>query len=152
MERVQAMIARGADVAERRLEVGCIVERKSLADRQGGHVGGDDIHRTNSVPSAGICQPAFSAILRSEEPCSSAGFELLICRNTFLSISRPARLSIAPLFPDIAICPMLCPVLVPRPATTISSSRQTVPSKNRSGAPARRVFSASETWAQAAMK
>ena len=54
--------------------------------------------------------------------------------------------------PDIEMWPMPLPVLVPRPATTSSSSRQTVPSKNSSGAPARRDFSSSVTSAQAAMK
>ena len=80
------------------------VERHVLADGVGRHgTGGCDVQSTISVPSAGICHPARSAILRAAEPRNSAGFELLICRNIFLSISRPARLSIAPRSPDIAI-------------------------------------------------
>src|SRR5262249_40757131 len=110
VERMQAVIAGGADVAQRCLEFRGIIERHALADRIGAYLG-DDVHNSISVPSAGICQPAFSAILRSAEPCSSAGLELLICRNTRLSIATSARLSIAPLCPDIEICPMPWPVL-----------------------------------------
>src|SRR5207253_1953146 len=43
-----------------------------------------------------ICQPARSTISRSGESCSSAGLELLICRNIFRPMSSPARLWIAP--------------------------------------------------------
>src|SRR5262249_27929097 len=107
MERMQAVIACRADPAQRRFELARIVEGNPLADRIGGHgVRGHDVHSTISVPSAGICQPARSAILRSCELFSSAGFELLICRNTFLSISRLASVSMAPRSPDIAICPI----------------------------------------------
>ena len=75
-----------------------------LADRQRGHFRlGHDIHSVISVPSAGICQPACSTVFRSSEPASRAGLELLICRNSFRPISRPARLSIAPCSPDIEI-------------------------------------------------
>src|SRR6516225_1337940 len=151
MKRVQAVIARRADMAQCSLELGGVVEWRGLADRIGGHGGGgDDVHSTISVPSAGICQPARSSWLRSAEAESSAGFELLICRNIFLSISRPASCSMAPLFPDIAICPMACPVLLARPDAINSSSRQTVPSKNTSAAPARRALRSSVTSAQAA--
>src|SRR5262245_30831931 len=153
MERMQTVIAGGADVAQRGLQVLGGIEGHALADRIGGHGSeGRGVHSTISVPSAGICQPACSSALRSAEPIRSAGLELLICRNIFLSISRPARLSMAPDLPDIEICPMPCPVLVDRPWAIISSSRHTVPSKNRSGAPARRNFSSSVTSAQAAMK
>jgi hypothetical protein len=58
----------------------------------------------------------------------------------------------APSSPDMATCPMLLPVLWPRPALIISSSRQTVPSKNTSAAPSISALSASVTSAQAAMK
>src|SRR5690349_19341019 len=104
-------------MAQRRLELGGIVERHALADRIGRHGAlGNHVHSTISVPSEGICQPALSASLRSFEPASSAGLELLICRNIFLSIARSASAAIAPSVPDIEICPMLCPVLAPRPA------------------------------------
>src|SRR6202023_769163 len=101
MEGMQAVIAGGADVAQRRFEFRRIVERDAFANRIGAYrilvhrSLGDDVHSTISVPSAGICQPAPSAILRSAEPCSSAGLELLICRNIRLSIATSARLSIA---------------------------------------------------------
>src|SRR4029077_340493 len=112
VKRMQAVIARFADMAQRGFELAGIVERRALADRIRRHgVWYCDVQSTISVPSAGICQPAPSAIFRSAEPRSSAGFELLICRNIFLSISRPARLCMAPLSPDIAIWPMACPVL-----------------------------------------
>src|ERR1700759_185104 len=62
MERMQAVIARGADLAQRRLELGGAVERYALADRARRHSGcGHYIHSTISVPSAPICQPAPSA-------------------------------------------------------------------------------------------
>src|SRR5215510_12767932 len=115
MKRMQAVIARRADMAQRRFEFLGIIEPDVLADRKRGHVSQRrGVHSTISVPSAGICQPACSAALRSGEEGRSAGFELLICRNIFLSISRPASRAIAPWSPDIAICPMLLPVLLPR--------------------------------------
>ena len=49
------------------LEFPGVVERHALADRIGAHVL-RDVHSSISVPSAGICQPACSAILRSTEP------------------------------------------------------------------------------------
>src|SRR6185503_2943686 len=157
VERMQIVIARCTDVAQHRFEVIGVVERDALADRQGGHLRshiplGHDIHSVISVPSAGICQPACSTAFRSSEPASRAGLELLICRNSFRPISRPARLSIAPCSPDIEICPIPCPVLVPSPWTINSSSRHTVPSKNTSAAPARRDLRSSVTSAQAARK
>ena len=45
----------------------------------------------------------------------------------------------------MAICPMPCPVLLPRPAAINSSSRHTVPSKKTSGAPASRDLRSSVT-------
>src|ERR1700761_4622951 len=121
---MQAVIARRADLAQRRLQFAGALQRQALADRQGGHsVGGHHVHSTISVPSEGICQPAPSTILRSADPCNKAGLELLICRNSFWPISRPASCSIAPCAPDIAICPIACPVLVPRPSAISSSSR-----------------------------
>src|SRR6201995_5145633 len=97
MERMQAVIAGGADVAQRGFEFRGTVERHVLADRIGADcILSEDVQSSISVPSAGICQPAFSAILRSAEPRSSAGLELLICRNTFRPILRSGRLSIAP--------------------------------------------------------
>src|SRR5438552_297588 len=163
MERMQAVIARGADLAQRRLQLAGIVERDALAERIGRHVlvfralvfhalAGYGVQSTISVPSVANCQPARSASSRSGDAGSSAGLELLICRNTFWPISRPSRAAMAPRSPDIAICPMPCPVLLPRPAVISSSSRHTVPSKNTSGAPASRAFSSSLTPAQAAMK
>src|SRR6266481_1091854 len=161
MKRMQAVIARGADLAQRGFQLAGIVERDGFADRIGRHgltssltssLVGYGVQSTISVPSAAICQPARSAILRSDEPRSSAGLELLICKNTFRPISRPSSAAIAPRSPDIAICPMACPVLLPRPAAISSSSRHTVPSKNTSGAPASRVLSSSVTPAQAATK
>src|SRR5262249_11091872 len=90
MERMQVVISRRADMAQRGLEFLGRVELDVLADRKRGHVSQRrGVHSTISVPSAGICQPAPSAALRSGEEGSSAGFELLICRNIFLSISRP---------------------------------------------------------------
>src|ERR1700722_12353622 len=151
VKRVQIVIAGLADMAQRGFQLRGAVQHNPLAERGSRHRD-TSVHSVNSVPSAGICQPARSAILRSAEPCSSAGLELLICRNTFLSISSPARAAIAPLSPDIAFCPCPSPVLLPRPATINSSSRHTVPSKNTSGAPASRDLSASETPAQAARK
>ena len=59
MERMQAVIARRADMAQRRLQLLGAVERDVLADRERGHSSqGRGIHSTISVPSAGICQPA----------------------------------------------------------------------------------------------
>src|ERR1700722_20206573 len=158
VKRMQVVIAGRADVAERRFQLAGTVQRDALAERKGRHpvqgrcVQGLGIQSVISVPSAGICQPARSAILRSAESRSSAGLELLICRNIFRPISRPARLPIAPRSPDIAICPMSCPVLVPRPASISSSSRHTVPSKKIKGAPASRDLRSSVTPAQAARK
>src|SRR5207253_7331191 len=97
MERMQAVIARGADLAQRCFQVLGRIEQNALADREGGHsVGWHHVHSVISVPSAGICQPARSRVLRSSEPFCQAGLELLICKNTFRAMSRPARLSIAP--------------------------------------------------------
>src|SRR5882724_11247773 len=153
VKRMQAVVACRADLAQRCFQLAGAVQRYALADRQGGHsVGGHHVHSTISVPSEGICQPAPSAILRSADPRNKAGLELLICRNSFWPISRPASCSIAPRSPDIAICPMPCPVLLPRPAAISSSSRHTVPSNRTSGAPASRVFRSSVTSAQAARK
>src|SRR5882672_4206186 len=153
MERMQAVITRRPDLAQGCFQFAGAVQRYALADRQGCHsVGGHHVHSTISVPSEGICQPAASAILRSADPRNKAGLELLICRNSFWPISRPASCSIAPRSPDIAICPMPCPVLLPRLATISSSSRHTVPSNSTSGAPASRDFRSSGTSAQAARK
>src|SRR5882762_3880348 len=153
VERMQIVIARGADMAERSFQFLGAVQGRAATARDGGHfVPWSDVHSVISVPSAGICQPACSAIVRSAESRSSAGLELLICRKIFLPISRPARLSIAPAPPDIAICPMPCPVLLPRPAAISSSSRHTVPSKKINGAPATRDLRSSVTLAQAARK
>src|SRR5882757_1210900 len=153
VKRMQAVIAGRADLAQGCFQFAGAVERYALADRQGRHsVGGHHVHSTISVPSEGICQPAASAILRSADPCNKAGLELLICRNSFWPISRPAKASIAPRSPDIAICPMACPVLLPSPAAISSSSRHTVPSNSTSGAPASRDFSSSVMSAQAARK
>src|SRR5260221_4347885 len=101
MERMQVVVARRADLAEHRFQFLGAVERDALADRQRGHSrcsysGCRDVHSVISVPSAGICQPALSAALRSSEPCSKAGLELLICKNIFRPMSSPARLWIAP--------------------------------------------------------
>src|SRR5207302_2878228 len=148
VKRMQVVIARRADLSERGFQFLRAFQRRAGTEREGAH----DVHSVISVPSAGICQPARSAILRSGEPRNSAGLELLICRNIFWPISRPARLSIAPLSPDIAICPMPLPVLLPRPAATNSSSRHTVPSKKIKGAPASRDLRSSVTSAQAARK
>src|SRR5262245_23202824 len=97
VEWMQAVIARRADLAQRRFQILWRVELDALADGEGGHSScGRHVHSEISVPSAGICQPARSRVLRSSEPFSHAGLELLICKNTFRAMSRPAKLSIAP--------------------------------------------------------
>src|SRR5258708_28677185 len=114
---MQIVIAGGPDLAQRCFQLGGAVERRARTEREGCHpVQGYRVQSTISIPSAGICQPARSAILRSSEAGSSAGVELLICRNILVPISRPARPSIAPLLPAIALCPTSRPVLLPRPA------------------------------------
>src|SRR6202453_5054081 len=155
---MQTVIARRADVAECGFKVFGACQRGACTKREGCHgvqrtgVQSTGVQSTISIPSVGICQPACSAVLRSAESRSSTGLELLICRNIFLSISRSARAAIAPESPDIAICPMPCPVLLPRPAAINSSSRQTVPSKKIAEAPASRVRRSLVTPAQAARK
>src|SRR3954451_8029666 len=148
MEGMQAVIAGRADMAQSRFELFSALQRCAWAKGKGCRY----VQSVISVPSSGICQPARSAALRSAESRSSAGLELLICRKIFLSMPRSASAAIAPLSPDIEICPMACPVLAPRPAAISSSSRHTVPSKNTSDAPARRCFSSGVTCAQAARK
>src|SRR3954464_13462951 len=153
VKRMQIVIARRTDLAQRRFQFFGAFQGRGSTEREGCHpVQGHRVQSTISVPSAGICQPARSAILRSGESRSSAGLELLICKNIFLPISRWANAAIAPWSPDIAICPMPCPVLLPRPAAINSSSRHTVPSKKIRGAPLSRIFKSSVTLAQAARK
>src|SRR6202051_1763667 len=109
VKRMQIVIAHGTDMAECCFQFFGAIERRAATEREGGHPVrglGVDVHSVISMPSAGICQPARSTLLRSGEACSSAGLELLICKNIFRPISRPARLSIAPLSPDIEICPI----------------------------------------------
>src|ERR1700733_4936595 len=152
---MQAVIARLSDGTERGFQLSGAVQRGFAAERKRGHpcefrrLGTQSVI---SVPSAGICHPARSAALRSSESCSKAGFELLICKNIFRSMPRFSRAAIAPVSPDIAICPMLRPVLVERPAAINSPSRHTVPSKNTRLAPFSRDLSSSVTSAQAAIK
>src|SRR5437667_6807787 len=97
MERMQIVIAGGPDLTERRFQFLGAVQRCAVTERKSCHpVQADRVQSTISVPSAGICQPARSAISRSAESCSSAGLELLICRNIFRPISTPARLAVTP--------------------------------------------------------
>src|SRR3569833_849901 len=158
MERMQVVVAHRADMAQRRFQFLGVSQRRAVAARKGGHsimgkyFRGHRFQSVISVPSAAICHPARSAISRSSESCSSAGLEMLICKKIFRAMSRPARVAIAPASPDIAICPMPWPVLLPSPAAISSSSRHTVPSKKTSGAPASRAFTSSVTAAQAATK
>src|SRR5216110_4116918 len=101
MERMQIVIAGSPDLAERRFQFLGTVQRRAITERKGRHPAqAHRVQSTISVPSAGICQPARSATLRSAESCSSAGLELLICRNTFLSMPSPESAAIAPLSPD----------------------------------------------------
>src|ERR1700733_11701646 len=152
---MQAVIARLSDETECGFQFRGAVQHGFAAERKRGHpckfrrLGTQSV---NSVPSAGICHPARITALRSSESCSKAGFELLICRNIFRSMPRFSRAAIAPVSPDIAICPMPRPVLVERPAAISSSSRHTVPSKNTRLAPLSLDLRPSVTSAQAARK
>src|ERR1700735_4723292 len=158
VKRMQTVIARRADLAQCGFKVFGACQRGTRTQREGCHgvqsIGfrSTGVQSTISIPSVGICQPACSAVLRSAESRSHAGLELLICRKIFLSISRLARAAIAPESPDIAICPMPCPVLLPRPAAIRSSSRHTVPSKKIAEAPASRARRSLVTPAHAARK
>ena len=94
MERMQVVITRRADMAQRCLQFLGALQRRALgrAKRRSFRVITlRHVQSVISVPSAAICQPARSAVLRSAESCSSAGLELLICRKIFLSISRSAK-------------------------------------------------------------
>src|SRR5258708_39687858 len=116
MKRMQVVIARRADLAQRRFQVLGAFKPHGSGERKGcGRVQG-----LISVPSAGICQPAPSAMARSLESCSKTRLELLICKKILRSMPRSASAAIAPFSPDIAICPMPCPVLLPRPNPIIS--------------------------------
>src|ERR1700722_3185616 len=153
VKRMQAVIARRADVAECGFKVFGACQRGASTKRKGCHgVQTIGVQSTISIPSVGICQPACSAVLRSAESRSNTGLELLICRNIFWPTSRLASAAIAPESPDIAICPMPCPVLLPRPAAINSSSRHTVPSKKTAEAPVSRDRRSLVTLAQAARK
>src|SRR5579885_2243954 len=120
MERVQIVIALRADAPERRFELG---RRQHLA------------HGLSSIPSWAIVQPARSASARSGESSSRTGFVLLIWMKTFRLTPRSRKAAMTPSSPDMLRCPMRLPVFVPTPSRIISSSRQSVPSKNTSGAP-----------------
>src|SRR5579872_717178 len=158
VKRVQAVVTRRADDAKGGFQFIGVLQHGFTAERIRAHafqlhaICRWEAHSVISVPSAGMCQPARSTVLRSVESCSQAGFELLICKNIFLAMPRPSSAAIAPCSPDIAICPMLCPVLLPSFAAINSSSRHTVPSKKTKGAPANRDFRSSVTPAQAARK
>src|SRR5262249_41115521 len=64
MERVQAMIALGPDVAQRCFEL----------------VGSHEPHSTISIPSSATAQPAASTRRRSGESSTRIGLVLLMCR------------------------------------------------------------------------
>ena len=132
MERMQAVIAGGADMAQRGLQLFGVLERTALPIEEAVMLVGQRRSQHDLRSVGGYLPARLSAILRSAEPGSSAGFELLICRNIFLSISRPASASIAPVLPDIEICPMPCPVLVPRPAATFR--HRAIPCRRRTPA------------------
>src|SRR5690606_33964440 len=114
----QVVIARRADVTQRRFKVFGVLQRLVRDQRKGG---GCD-HSAISIPSEAISHPACRAALRSGESANSAGFELLICRNNLRAMLSGASAAMVPSAPDIAICPIACPVLLPSPAAISSSS------------------------------
>src|SRR4030088_2380733 len=72
VKRMQVMVTRGADPAQRRFQLFGAPERRIAAEREDCHpVQGHRVQSVISVPSAGICQPARSAMLRSGEAGSS---------------------------------------------------------------------------------
>src|SRR5258708_28461548 len=95
---MQIVIAGGPDLAQRCFQLGGAVERRARTEREGCHpVQGYRVQSTISIPSAGICHPPRSAILRLSEAGSSARVGLLICREILGPISRPAEPSKSPL-------------------------------------------------------
>src|SRR5690606_10527708 len=74
VEGVQAVIARGADVAELGFEFVCRIKRGVGGNGEGRH----GVHRVISIPSAGMVHPAASSARLSSESGLRAGFELLM--------------------------------------------------------------------------
>src|SRR6185369_10531625 len=114
MEGMAVVISRRTHRAQPRLQ---LLRRQQLA------------HSSISMPSWATSQPALSSAWRSGESASSAVLLLF----TWMKMRRPrgvaASNSMLPSGPDMLRWPMRCPVLLPRPAVIISSSRHSVPSK-----------------------
>src|ERR1700733_4440341 len=138
MERMQVMIAHGADGSQRRLErIGTHGFRWRV-----------HVHGQTSIPSNAISQPAALTFASSGDPSMRIGFELLMWMRMRRTCAWRASDSSVPPGPDTGMWPMRLPVLSPRPLTIISSSANNVPSKNNTSALAMRASRSSVTRAQ----
>src|ERR1700727_1045835 len=138
VERVQIVIAHGTNGAQRRFQ------------RIGSHGvrGRVYVHGETSIPSNAISQPAAFTFASSADPSMRIGFELLIWMRMRRTRAWRASASSVPPGPDTGLWPMRLPVLSPRPLAIISSSANSVPSKNNTSALAMRALRSSVTWAQ----
>src|SRR4029078_263224 len=121
MERMQAMVAFGADIAQRGFK---FVRWKQL-------------HRTISIPSSAACHPASSAVRRSTEPSIRIGLVLLICTK-MRRANNPANARRDTPVTSICRWPMRRPVFCPVCVRIISSSVNSVPSNSTTSARAKR--------------
>src|SRR5581483_6412277 len=131
VEGMQDVVARRADLAQRGLQA---FRRQRLRQRRGGF----GAQERSSMPSQATSQPARSSSARSGESSSNAGLELLMCTNTLRRTPSPANAAMLPSLSLMLMCPIRLPVLLPRPAAIISSSRHKVPSNNTRAAPRKR--------------
>jgi hypothetical protein len=79
MERVEIVIALGANGADRGLELSDAHRRFAIAPDGRFLFKTNGRHRLTSIPSKPTSQPALSTTLRASEFSSSTGFELLMC-------------------------------------------------------------------------
>src|ERR1039457_271943 len=87
------------------------------------------------MPSCATSQPAASSSARSLESLSNTGLELLTCTRILRFTASVWKAAIVPSAPVRLMCPILRPLLLPRPARIISSSRHKVPSNSTRSAP-----------------
>src|SRR5258706_8908479 len=91
MERMQIVIADSPDLAQRRFQVLGAIERHAVTERKSSHaVQAHRVQSTISVPSAGDCQPARSAISPFGAGTRSARGGWLFFRNIFWPLFNPA--------------------------------------------------------------
>src|ERR1700691_78609 len=138
MKRMQIVIAHGTNSPQRLLE------------RIGSHGlrGRVYVHRKTSIPSNAISHPAAFTFASSGDPSMRIGFELLMWMRMRRTCAWRASDSSVPPGPDTGMCPIRLPVLSPRPLAIISSSANSVPSKNNTSALAMRALRSSVTRAQ----